>query len=145
VDELFVDANVFLRFLTNDLPEKAREVERMLQRAGAGKLKLYTSVLVVAEIVWVLESYYELTREAIGEKILAMLNTPGLMVEDDALIVQCTALYMDKNVDFIDAYNAVWMAAQGLTQAVTFDTKHFDRLQGIKALRPAQVVERQAE
>lgn len=141
MDELFVDANVFLRFLTNDIPDRAREVERMLQRAGAGELKLHTSVLVVAEIVWVLESYYELPRQAIGEKILAMLNTSGLQVEDDALIVQSTALYMDRNVDFIDAYNAVWMAAHGLTEAVTFDTKHFDRLQGVKPVKPAQVGE----
>jgi predicted nucleic-acid-binding protein len=80
--EFFIDTNIFLRFLTNDIPEQAQAVEEVLKRANKGEIDLYTSVLTLAEIVWTLESYYELPREDIRDKVIAILNTPGLHVEE---------------------------------------------------------------
>jgi predicted nucleic acid-binding protein len=48
---LFVDTNVFLRFLTNDVPEQAAAVEGLFRRAAAGEVRLVTNTTVVAEIV----------------------------------------------------------------------------------------------
>jgi predicted nucleic acid-binding protein len=54
---LFVDTNVFLRFLTNDDPAKAKRAESLFRDALRGKIKLATSLLVIAEIIWTLESF----------------------------------------------------------------------------------------
>ena len=89
----FVDTNVFLRFLTNDHPAQANAVRRILQRAVAGEILLQTSVLVIAEIVWTLESYYQLSRQEVKAKVLAIVNTPGLRVENADLILQAALLY----------------------------------------------------
>lgn len=35
-ERVFLDTNVFLRYLTNDVPKRADAVERLLRRAGAG-------------------------------------------------------------------------------------------------------------
>ncbi len=48
---LFVDTNVFLRFLTNDDPAKARRVETLFRDALRGKIRLTTSLLVIAEMI----------------------------------------------------------------------------------------------
>ena len=45
---LFVDTNVFLRFLTNDDPAKAKRAEILFRDALRGKVKLVTSLLVIA-------------------------------------------------------------------------------------------------
>ena len=50
-ERLFLDTNLFLRFLTNDVPAQADAVERLLRRAAAGEVQLVTSSLVIAEIV----------------------------------------------------------------------------------------------
>jgi len=50
----FVDTNLFVRYLTDDDPEKADRVEALLNAATAGKVKLITSDLVLAELIWVL-------------------------------------------------------------------------------------------
>lgn len=55
--KVFVDTNVFLRFLTRDDPVKAEKARRLFTAAMAGELVAETSLLVVAEIVWTLESY----------------------------------------------------------------------------------------
>lgn len=135
-EHCFVDTNLFLRYLTNDVPEQADAVERLLRRAAAGEIGLVTNGLVLAEIVWVLESFYHLPRPAIREKVLAILNTPGLDVPDGGLILQAITWYADQNVDFIDAYNAAWMQEQGVARVYTFDQHHFARLMGVTARSP---------
>jgi uncharacterized protein len=138
IESAFADTNLFLRYLTNDVPEQADAVEGLLRRAGAGEVKLVTNSLVIAEIVWTLESFYGLSREDVQRKVLAILNTPGLQVADATLVLQAVLWHAEKNVDFIDAYNAAWLLAQGIHTAYTFDRKHFSRLEGISALAPGE-------
>lgn len=132
----FVDTNVFLRYLTNDVPEQAERVADLLRSASSGEIALVTSVLVLAEIVWTLESYYGLPKDDVAGKALAILNTPGLVVEDAALLAEAATVYATANVDFIDAYNTCWMKKQGIACAYTFDRKHFARVEGIAPLNP---------
>jgi predicted nucleic-acid-binding protein len=132
----FVDTNVFLRYLTNDLPDQADKVERLLALARDSKAALTTSVLVIAEVVWVLESYYDLPKADIANLVLAILSTEGLKVERAELVLQAVRDYTEKNIDFADAYNGAWALDQGISTVATFDAKHFDRIEGLKAVKP---------
>ena len=132
----FVDTNVFLRFLTDDLPEQASRVGDLLREAENGELTLITSALVIAEIVWTLESHYGLPKDAVADKVAAILNTPGLEVEHADLIAEAAVLYAAENVDFADAFNACWMREHDICHAYTFDQRHFARFGGISAAPP---------
>ena len=103
--EAFIDTNILLRYLQNDLPEQADAVEDLLRRAATGNASLATNVMVIAELVWTCESFYKLSKQEIRDKVLMILNTPGLQVENHDLLVQASLLYADQNIDFIDAYN----------------------------------------
>jgi predicted nucleic-acid-binding protein len=137
-DHIFADTNLFLRYLTNDVPEQAQAFEQLLLRAAKGELLFITNTLVIAEMVWTLESYYHLSKNEIQAKVLAMLNTPGLEVADGHIILQAILWYAEKNVDFIDAFNAAWMVNQGLIIACSFDRKHFNRFEGLKIWSPGE-------
>lgn len=95
----FVDTNVFLRYLTNDVPEQAAAVERLFGQAAAGQLRLTTNAMVVAELVWTLESFYRLPRDNVASKVIAILNTPGLQVADAALLLQAITDYVHLSLD----------------------------------------------
>lgn len=133
---VFADTNLFLRYLTNDIPAKADAVEDLLERAARRELILVTSSLVIAEIVWTLESYYGLSKKEIRDKILTILSTPGLEVEGAYLAGQAISIFADKNTDYIDAYNTCWMRSTGLIIIYTFDKKHFSRIEGISPIEP---------
>jgi len=135
-ERAFADSNLFLRYLTNDIPQDADAVERLFRQAVAGELTLVTNALVLAEIIWTLESFYHLPRPDIKQRVLAILNTPGLEVVDGDLALQAVVWYAERNVDFIDAFNAAWMRAQKLEAIYTFDRKHFSRLEGLRVLVP---------
>jgi predicted nucleic-acid-binding protein len=135
-EPVFVDTNLFLRYLTNDIPEQANAIEALLRRAAAGEVLLVTNSLVMAELVWTLESYYRLPPQSIQVKVLAILNTPGLEVREGDLVLQAVLWYAEKNVDFIDAYNTAWLLDQGIKTACTFDRKHFARFEGVSVTTP---------
>ena len=135
-ETVFADTNLFLRYLTNDIPAQADLVESLLHRAAKGKVNLVTTSMVIAEIVWTLESYYELDKKEIQTMILGILNTDGLEVIDSDLILPAIVHYTDKNVDFIDAFNAAWMVKNDVDKIYTFDQKHFSRFEEIVAELP---------
>jgi predicted nucleic acid-binding protein len=137
-ERVFVDTNLFLRYLTNDVPAQADAVEALLRRAAGGEIVLVTNPLVMAEIVWILDAYYQGSRADIRDKVLAILSTPGLEVVDGNLVFQAITWFAENRVDFIDAYNAAWMLAQGMDVAYTFDHKHFSRLGGITVRVPGE-------
>ena len=124
----FVDTNVFLRFLTNDDPAKAKRAEALFRDALRGKIRLATSLLVIAEIVWTLESFYKLEKPDIAAKVEKILNTPNLECSEAPLLFMALDLYVHANIDFVDAYNAFHMRERGLTQILTYDRKHFARV-----------------
>lgn len=137
-ERIFADTNLFLRYLTNDVPEQADAFEQLLRRAMSDEVTLVTNSLVIAEMVWTLESFYHLPPVEIQAKVLAIVNTPGLEVGDGDLVLQAVLWYVEKNVDFIDAFNAAWLLQQGMTTACTFDRKHFARFEGVGVRVPGE-------
>lgn len=134
----FIDTNLFIRYLTNDDPKKADRVEALLAAASAGKVKLATAEMVIAEVVWVLESAYGLKNTEVGPMISAILATPGLQVTSAAAIAQALPMYMELNIDFIDAYIAALMESMRITDIYSFDKKHIGRVGKIKRIEPWQ-------
>jgi uncharacterized protein len=135
-DRIFVDTNIFLRFLTNDVPDMATAAEALFRRAAAGEVALVTNAIVLAELVWVLESYYHLARADVQERAMAVACMDGLVLPDADVVVDALLAYAESNVDFIDAYNVCWMRQRGLKRVVTFDEKHYSRLEEIDVLTP---------
>ena len=131
----FIDTNIFIRFLTNDFPQKADACEKLFRKAMENKESLFTTELVITEIISVLESYYELPKEDVQEKVEKILNTPNLDCPNRDLILAALALYGEKNVDFTDAYNAIILRHRGIDEVYSYD-KHYDRFDWITGLEP---------
>lgn len=131
---VFVDTNVFLRFLTQDDLEKAEKARRLFASAVAGETVVETSLLVIAEIVWTLESFYGLTHEEIAELVTTILSTPNLECPGKELLLDALLAYTERNVDFIDAYHAVFLGRREGVSLATFDRKHFRRFPDLDLL-----------
>ena len=132
----FVDTNLFIRYLTNDDIEKANRVEELLDKAALGKVRLITCEVVLAEVVWVLESYYNLNKAQIAEHLEAILATPGLNVLNGKVVEKAVEYYQNENIDFIDAYIVSLMNRLNISSIYTFDRKHLKRIKSIKRLEP---------
>ena len=131
----FLDTNIFIRFLTDDVPEKVDACEEIFKKAVEKQETLFTTDLVIAEIVWVLESFYELPKNEIQDKVEKILNTPNLICPHKDLILSALILYSEKNIDYIDACNASILKENGIEELYSYD-KHYDRIDWLTRLEP---------
>ncbi len=132
----FVDTNVFVRYLTGDDEKKAAAFESLLVQASSGKIRLVTSEIVIAELVWVLESFYKLKPSVIAELIRAILNTEGLRIKGSDLIEKTLDIYESQNIDFIDAHIIVYMQSNHIETLYSFDKRHLSKVGGIRRVEP---------
>lgn len=123
---LWVDANVVLRFLTGDPPEMAAKALELMNRAEKGDIGLRVSHLVVAEIVWVLSSFYRYSKSQIAETLISFLGADGIYAENPALLIQALQDMAEKNVDFADAYLAA--LARAREESICFFDNDFEKL-----------------
>jgi predicted nucleic acid-binding protein len=134
-DPVFVDTNVFLRFFVRDVESLYEKARALFEKAEAGKIKLETSELVIAEIVWVLESFYGFTRKEITEVLITLLSSRNLKIANAGRVNDAVRLYhASENMDFIDAYNIAYMKSKEVTKVATFDHKHYKKVEGITTI-----------
>ncbi len=131
----FIDTNIFIRFLTDDVPEKADACEEIFKEAVEKKETLFTTDLVIAEIVWALESFYDLSKEDVQDKVEKILNTPNLICPNKDLILSALNLYSEKNIDYANAYNALILKEKGIKELYSYD-KDYDRIDRLNRLEP---------
>lgn len=76
----FLDANIILRHLIRDNPEKAEACFQLFKKADAGEVTLTTTEAVITEVVYVLASkkHYALSREEIRTFLHPILSLKGL-------------------------------------------------------------------
>lgn len=113
----FLDTNVLIRHLTDDPPEMARRATAALR--GEGPLLL--ADLVLAECVYVLESFYEVERVRIAELMRAAIALPAVAVIDELLLLRSLELYEQARLDFADAYLVASAEATGVNAVMSFD------------------------
>ena len=127
----FVDTNVIVRHLTGDPPDQAAAATAFLRDAD----QLYLADLVLAEIVYVLESFYKVKRELVAELARAVLAFPAVVVVDDALLLRAVELYEVERLDFAEAYLVACAERSGVNAIATFD-RSVDRVGTVTRIEP---------
>jgi len=132
---IFIDANIFIRYFVSDDLAKSKKVEELFQKIVAGETECFTSQMVIAEIVWVLDKFYNMGRQLICDNIEFVINTPNLKVKEKNIILKAVDIYRNSNIDFIDAYNYSYILANGADSIFSYDS-HFDKLDSIERIEP---------
>lgn len=130
-----IDANVILRYLTNDVPDQAGQAEELLKRVEAGDESVFLPDILLADIIWVLEGYYKQPREQIRDWVTTLLSLEGLKFSDESVALAALDIYVDQGIDWSDAFVASQLADRGITEIYSFD-KHFDRVDGVTRVEP---------
>jgi predicted nucleic acid-binding protein len=73
-----LDTHVILRFLIADDPPRAARAAALMGRVERAEESVELTDEVVTEAVWTLESFYNVPRAEIVERLAALLNLPGV-------------------------------------------------------------------
>jgi predicted nucleic acid-binding protein len=127
----FVDTNILIRHLTGDPPEMAARATRWLEVEEEWIL----ADLIVAETVYVLESFYDVRRDQIVESMRSLVSTPSAVTVDQALLLRAIEVYELDQLDFSEAYLVASAESTGVGRVASFD-RSIDRVGTVERIEP---------
>lgn len=119
---IFIDTNYLIRFLLRDVETHFQQSKDLFLRAARQEINLITSLVTIFEIVWVLESRYNLEREELSEKLYQILRL-NMEIPDRELLFETLYLYRNSNLELEDCYNLCFAKQQKVEDFKTFDQK----------------------
>lgn len=118
-----LDTNVLVRFLVRDDEQQAMAVYRKFKEAETNKEVFFIPALVVLEIVWVLESVYEVAKQEVLNSIDELLLMPILEFEIQSAIRSFVTSARETKIDLSDLLIAHAAKFSGCECVLTFDKR----------------------
>jgi predicted nucleic-acid-binding protein len=128
-----LDTNVLVRYLVQDDPEQSAAAGSLFDTFTA-EAPGFISTVSIVELVWVLQSCYEVGRHEIQGVMEDLLRTRELVVERAELIWQSLRIFTQGNADFADCVIERCGQAAGCDYTITFD-QSAAKTAGMKLLR----------
>lgn len=127
----FIDTNILVRHLTGDPPTMAERATAFL----ANQPELYLADLIVAETVYVLESFYKAPRDQVATAMRSLIAMRSMITVDPALLLRAIEIYDVDRLDFAEAYLVACAESTGVGAIASFD-KAIDRITTVARLEP---------
>ncbi len=131
----FLDTNVLMRYFTNDDPIKAHAALTLLERVERGAERVVVTPLVIFEVVFLLERSYKLPKSQVRDMVREVLALRDLQLAERSICRRALDLFVQENISYLDAYNAIWMQQKGVTEVYSWD-REFDRVSALTRIEP---------
>lgn len=128
-----LDTNVVVRYLTHDdiaqTAAAVRVIDSLSQDAPG-----FLSLIVIAELVWVVEVSYRFKKNEIESVLDTLLRSKELVIERADIVAQALRKFSTSRTDFVDCLIERCGHAAECQYTVTFDQKAASGA-GMKLLR----------
>jgi len=115
-----VDTNLIVRYLVQDHEKHAKAAGRLFEACDRGDAVIVVLPVVLAECVFVLESFYGHRRADIASALARLISSPGVEIRDLAIHLGALNRYQETRVHFVDCLIAATAATED-TPVATFD------------------------
>ena len=119
-----LDTNVLVRYLAQDDPKQAAAATRLIEKELSAAERGFISLVVLAELCWVLKRLYSASADELLAAVEDLLNTPQFHLERRelvALTVRTLKAGKGARAGFVDALIAQLAALEGCSRTVSFD------------------------
>jgi predicted nucleic-acid-binding protein len=114
-----VDTNLIVRYLVQDHKKHAKAAGKLFDACDRGDVVIVVLPAVLAECVFVLESFYEHPRGDIASALGRLISSPGVEI-DAAIQLDALDRYRKTKVHFVDCLIAATAATENMPVA-SFD------------------------
>jgi len=134
--KIFLDTNIWLRFLVADQKKQYEACKKLISLNEEGKLRIYTSTIVLLEIIYTLTSFYRVKKESVISDIKAILASRNLTLIEKTNFQKAWRFYQKYNIKLADC-----LIASQLPENVilcTYD-REFKKIKSITNLTPEEI------
>lgn len=118
-----LDTNVVVRYIVQDDAEQARAASNVIEQQCTEERPGFLSLVVLAELVWVLERAYGYRRAQLVDVLEAILAASELQIESPDLVLSAILDYRNGSADFADYLIGRVNALHGCEATMTFDAR----------------------
>ena len=115
-----VDSNLIVRYLVQDHEKHAKAAGKLFDACDRGEVTVVLPPAVLAECVFVLESFYTHPRADIASALSRFVSSPGVEIDEVAIQLDALARFKRTRADFVDCLIAATAVAEDLPVA-SFD------------------------
>jgi predicted nucleic-acid-binding protein len=115
-----VDTNLILRYLVQDHQKHAKAAGKIFEACDRGDLVIVVLPAVLAECVFVLESFYEHPSGDVASALGRLISSPGVEISAVATHLDALDRYRKTKVHFVDCLIAATAATENMPVA-SFD------------------------
>jgi predicted nucleic acid-binding protein len=115
-----VDTNLIVRYLVQDHEKHAKAAGKLFDACDRGEVVIVVLPTVLAECVFVLESFYEHPRGHIVAALGRLIASPGVEISGVEIHLDALHRYRKTKVHFVDCLIAATSTAEKIPVA-TFD------------------------
>jgi len=115
-----VDANLIVRYLVQDHERHARAAGKLFDACDRGEVVIVVLPVVLAECVFVLESFYGHPRADIASALGRLISSPGVEIGEVTVHLDGLKRYKGTKAHFVDCLIAATAVAKDMPVA-TFD------------------------
>jgi predicted nucleic-acid-binding protein len=127
-----LDTNVVVRYLTHDDTAQTTAAARVIDSLSQDSPG-FLSLIVIAELVWVLEGSYRFKKNEIERVLDTLLRSKELVIERAEIVFQALRKFSASRADFADCLIERCGHAADCQSTVTFDQNAASA--GMKLLR----------
>ena len=115
-----IDTNLIVRYLVQDHDKHARAAGRLFEACDRGDLTMIVLPVVLAECVFVLESFYKHSRSDIASALASLISSPGVEIDNVTVHLDALTRYKGTKAHFVDCLIAATAVANKVPVS-TFD------------------------
>ena len=127
-----LDANTLLRYIIRDDSHQAKLSDKLIDYNIANGEDFFINNVVLYEIFWVMKNIYKLTKLQILENFEALLETIGIIIENEDAVNSALEIYRDNNIDFSDAFISMINLQNNVSYTATFDKNAAKNINGFR-------------
>uniref|UniRef100_A0A7C4XN86 Type II toxin-antitoxin system VapC family toxin n=1 Tax=candidate division WWE3 bacterium TaxID=2053526 RepID=A0A7C4XN86_UNCKA len=134
--KVFIDTNVFLRFLIEDESVMHKQALNLIKRLENAEIRPYTSTIVFLEVLHVITKFYKIPKLEALESVRKLTELKNLTIIEKTNFRKAILLYEKYSVKLADLIIALQVPEEcGLC---TFD-KEFKKLDFVKSYTPSEI------
>jgi predicted nucleic-acid-binding protein len=118
-----IDTNVLIRFVMKDDEKQAQSVYQLFKQSEQNQQPLFVPLLVVLEVIWVLQSVYEIPNADIVQTFSDLLAMSVLSFESENLLENFIESTANTSFDLSDLLIANSAYSSDCESIFTFDKK----------------------
>jgi len=115
-----VDTNLIVRYLVQDHDKHARAAGKLFDACDRGDVGIVVLPVVLAECLFVLESFYKHPRTDIASALGRLISSPGVEISEVTIHLDALNRYKRTKAHFVDCLIAATAVAKNVSVA-TFD------------------------